>query len=160
MTHAGQPGEPAVVGHVEFVGELVQDRQYTRVHLPRAATVGLEGRHLPARISAGEAVAEVTLHRSGDSYSVALSSAFRAAAGGSGAGALLHLAVDILDAAPLPGLPEDLAAAVSADPRAAAALPTLSAPHLRELLRWLESAKRESTRRQRVAQIVARIRAL
>ena len=53
-------------------------------------------------------------------------------------------------------LPADLAAAL--DPKARAAFDGLSVTHRREYVRWLEDAKREQTRKQRITRAVEMLR--
>ncbi len=54
--------------------------------------------------------------------------------------------------------PEDLAAALEADPRAGAFFAGLSYTHQREYVEWIEEAKREQTRRDRVRKAVELLR--
>jgi Bacteriocin-protection, YdeI or OmpD-Associated/Domain of unknown function (DUF1905) len=56
-------------------------------------------------------------------------------------------------------VPSDLAAALAADPAAAAAFERLSYTHRREYVEWLGEARRPETRRRRVDETVARLRA-
>jgi hypothetical protein len=54
--------------------------------------------------------------------------------------------------------PPDLAAALAADPEASAAFDGLSFTHQREYAEWVAEARREATRRRRVAQAVEMLR--
>ena len=54
--------------------------------------------------------------------------------------------------------PPDLAAALAADPEARAAFEGLSFTHQREYAGWVAEARREATRRRRVAQAVEMLR--
>jgi uncharacterized protein YdeI (YjbR/CyaY-like superfamily) len=54
--------------------------------------------------------------------------------------------------------PADLAGALAADPEARAAFDGLSFTHQREYAQWVAEAKREATRRRRVAQAVQMLR--
>ena len=54
--------------------------------------------------------------------------------------------------------PPDLAAALAADPEARAAFEGLSFTHQREYAEWVAEARREATRRRRVAQAVEMLR--
>jgi hypothetical protein len=54
--------------------------------------------------------------------------------------------------------PPDLAAALAADPGARAAFDGLSYTHQREYAEWVAEARRETTRRRRVAQAVEMLR--
>ncbi|HEU4349700.1 MAG TPA: YdeI/OmpD-associated family protein [Actinoplanes sp.] len=56
-------------------------------------------------------------------------------------------------------VPEDLVAALAADPAAAAAFERLSFSHRREYVEWITGAKRPDTRTRRVAQTLDRLRA-
>jgi Bacteriocin-protection, YdeI or OmpD-Associated/Domain of unknown function (DUF1905) len=56
-------------------------------------------------------------------------------------------------------VPSDLAAALADDPAAAAAFERLSYTHRREYVEWLGEARRPETRRRRVDETVARLRA-
>ncbi len=55
-------------------------------------------------------------------------------------------------------LPDDLAAALAADPAAQHAYDGLSYTHRKEYARWVSDAKREETRRRRIAEAVNRLR--
>lgn len=54
--------------------------------------------------------------------------------------------------------PADLAAALEADPAAAAAFERLSYSHRREYVEWITEAKREATRQRRVDGTIARLK--
>ena len=56
-------------------------------------------------------------------------------------------------------VPEDLAAALSADRTAQEVYDRLAFTHRKEYVEWIESAKRPETRSRRVAQTIARLRA-
>ena len=56
-------------------------------------------------------------------------------------------------------MPEALAAALAADPQAAASFERMAFTHRREYARWIAEAKRAETRQRRVAQAVEMIRA-
>jgi bacteriocin resistance YdeI/OmpD-like protein/uncharacterized protein DUF1905 len=65
-----------------------------------------------------------------------------------------------LDRAPREAeVPDALAAALAADPRATAAFERMSFTHRKEYGRWIAEAKREETRERRVAQALEMIRA-
>ena len=55
-------------------------------------------------------------------------------------------------------VPADLAAALAADPDAQAAFGALSFTHRKEFARWVEEAKKDETRSQRVTQTVEMVR--
>jgi len=56
-------------------------------------------------------------------------------------------------------VPEALAAALAADPQAAAAFEAMAFTHRKEYARWITEAKRAETRERRVAQALEMIRA-
>jgi hypothetical protein len=56
-------------------------------------------------------------------------------------------------------LPDDLRAALAREPEAGEAFLTLSYTHQRGHVEWIEEAKRDETRRRRVAATVERVRA-
>jgi hypothetical protein len=56
-------------------------------------------------------------------------------------------------------LPADLGAALGRDPEAKAAFDKLSFTHRKEYVRWIAEAKRETTRADRVAKTVERVKA-
>jgi len=56
-------------------------------------------------------------------------------------------------------VPPDLGAALAADPAAGAFYRQLSYTRQREYVQWLTAAKREETRRSRIARIVEMLRA-
>lgn len=56
-------------------------------------------------------------------------------------------------------VPDDLAAALSADPKAKEAFDAMAFTHRKEYARWVAEAKRDETRRRRVTQALELIRA-
>lgn len=56
-------------------------------------------------------------------------------------------------------LPEELVAALAADPQASASFERMAFTHRKEYARWIADAKREETRQRRVQQAVDMIRA-
>ncbi|KRE41961.1 YdeI/OmpD-associated family protein [Knoellia sp. Soil729] len=56
-------------------------------------------------------------------------------------------------------VPDDLAAALSADPPVEAAFAALASSHRKEFVRWVTEAKREQTRAERVAKTAEMVRA-
>jgi Bacteriocin-protection, YdeI or OmpD-Associated/Domain of unknown function (DUF1905) len=64
-----------------------------------------------------------------------------------------------LDAAPREvKVPEDLAGALSDDPKARATFDRLAYTHRKEYVRWIDEAKRQETRRRRLAQALEMLR--
>ncbi len=56
-------------------------------------------------------------------------------------------------------VPDELAAALSADPKAQAAFDAMAFTHRKEYARWIGEAKRDDTRQRRVTQALEMIRA-
>ncbi len=55
-------------------------------------------------------------------------------------------------------IPDDVQAALSANPEAEAFYATLSYTHQKETIRWIEEAKRESTRQGRIERAIERLK--
>lgn len=60
-------------------------------------------------------------------------------------------------AKPLPDMPADLNAALARKPKALKQFKAFAPTHRREYLNWVIEAKREETRRKRIAEIIARL---
>jgi Bacteriocin-protection, YdeI or OmpD-Associated/Domain of unknown function (DUF1905) len=90
----------------------------------------------------------------GGRYYLPVNRAVREAAGVE-AGDLVVVELEADEAPREVEVPEDLAAALAADERAAAAFERLSYTHRREHVEWVTEAKRPETRRRRVAETVA-----
>ena len=69
----------------------------------------------------------------------------------------IHVRIDLDSAPRVVTLPDDVAALVDANPKAAATWQGLSPTHRREYARWIEDAKRPETRQRRVDETVARL---
>jgi hypothetical protein len=93
----------------------------------------------------------------GGRYYLPVKQAVREAAGVA-AGELVVVELEPDEAPREVEVPDDLAAALAADERAAAAFERLSYTHRREHVEWVTEAKRPETRRRRVAETVARLR--
>jgi hypothetical protein len=76
---------------------------------------------------------------------------------GRGAGDEVEVALELDDAPRVVEVPEDLAAALAADPAAAAAWDKLAYSHQRAHVTAIESAKASDTRARRVAAAVAKL---
>lgn len=87
-------------------------------------------------------------------FVVSLSAAHREAAGVSG-GQELEVEMVVDDAPREVEIPEDLAAAFADAPRAAAFFETISYSNKKEFVRWITEAKKEETRRDRLAKTIA-----
>jgi uncharacterized protein YdeI (YjbR/CyaY-like superfamily) len=94
----------------------------------------------------------------GGRFLVPLSAANRQAAGVA-AGDEVDVAIE-LDAAPREvEVPDDLASALAAEPRARRFFEGLSFTHRKEWVRWVTEAKRAETRAQRIARTVDAVKA-
>ncbi|MCW2935534.1 MAG: hypothetical protein JWM19_6496 [Actinomycetia bacterium] len=71
----------------------------------------------------------------------------------------VRVRVELDDAPREVDVPAELAAALQADPEAAAAYEKLAFTHRKEYARWVSEAKREPTRQDRVAKTVERLKA-
>jgi uncharacterized protein YdeI (YjbR/CyaY-like superfamily) len=60
----------------------------------------------------------------------------------------------------LADVPPDINQALAADSAAARAFGRLAPSHAREYLKWIDQAKKDETRRRRIADMVARLKAL
>jgi hypothetical protein len=109
--------------------------------------VTIKGKAIPLRLA-----------RMGDENLGGFSKASRAAAGIElGDEVTFDIAADL--APRTVEVPDDLAAALSADSRVEAAFAALAYSHRKEFVRWITEAKREPTRVDRVAKTVEMVRA-
>lgn len=116
------------------------------------------GRRPPVRVTVGDHSYRTTVASMGGRFLVPLSAENRTAAGLT-AGEEVEVEI-VHDTAPRHVVvPDDLAAALAVDPPAATFFNALSHSHRKEWVRWIEEAKRESTRSTRVAQTVAALNA-
>jgi uncharacterized protein YdeI (YjbR/CyaY-like superfamily) len=66
-------------------------------------------------------------------------------------------AVKRRSAKPLPDMPADLSSALARKPKALKQFKAFAPTHRREYLNWVIEAKREETRRKRIAEIITRL---
>jgi len=69
-------------------------------------------------------------------------------------GDVVEIVIEHDDAPRKVDVPVDLAAAMASEPQAAGAFEALAYSHQREYVRWIEQAKRDSTRSSRIVQAV------
>jgi Bacteriocin-protection, YdeI or OmpD-Associated/Domain of unknown function (DUF1905) len=124
----------------------------------QVAAVGEGARRFPVVATVNGYTWRTSVARMGGEFLLGLS---REARDGAGVQAGDEAEVTIeLDQAPREvGVPEALAAALAADPQAAAAFERLAFTHRKEYARWIDEAKRPETRQRRAAQAVEMIRA-
>jgi len=116
------------------------------------------GRRPPVTITIGGHTYRTTIATMGGRFLVPLSAANRQAAGVA-AGDEVDVAIE-LDAAPREvEVPDDLASALAAEPRARQFFEGLSFTHRKEWVRWVTEAKRAETRAQRIARTVDAVKA-
>lgn len=131
----------------------------TGIPVPEDVVVALgSGRRPPVTITVNGHAYRTTVAPMGGRYVVPLSAENRAAAG-----VAAHDEVDVgieLDTAPrVVAVPDDLAAALAADPDAAATYDACAPSHQKEWVRWVTEAKRPQTRATRVAKTVEALHA-
>ena len=133
-------------------------RTATGLPVPDDVLAALGGGRRPAvAVTVGATTYRTTVGSMGGRAMLPLSAENRAAAGVAGGD---EVEVDVvLDTAPREvELPEDLAAAVAADPAAQTTLEGLAPSQRKEWVRWVTEAKREQTRTDRVARAVEALR--
>jgi uncharacterized protein YdeI (YjbR/CyaY-like superfamily) len=129
---------------------LLTDEQVTVVGGGRKA--------FPVRVSINGRTLSLRLARMGGENMIGLSKAARAEADVElGSSYEVEIALD--EGERVVEVPDDLTAALAADPKAQSAFGALSYTHRKEFVRWVEEAKKEETRAQRVGKTVEMIRA-
>jgi Bacteriocin-protection, YdeI or OmpD-Associated/Domain of unknown function (DUF1905) len=124
----------------------------------QVAEVGEGAKRFPVVATVNGYTWRTSVARMGGEFLVGLNREVR-----QGAGVEAGDEVDVtlaLDSAPREvEVPEALAAALAADPRAKAAFESMAFTHRKEYARWVAEAKREETRERRVQQALEMIRA-
>ena len=124
----------------------------------QVAALGGGRKAFPVRVCVNGASLSLRLARMGGENMIGLARAVREQAG---------LVIDatyqveiVADEGPRPvEVPEDLAAALAADPVARTAFEGLADSHRKEFVRWIGEAKRDATRVQRIVKTVEMLRA-
>jgi Bacteriocin-protection, YdeI or OmpD-Associated/Domain of unknown function (DUF1905) len=124
----------------------------------QVAVVGEGAKRFPVVATVNGYTWRTSVARMGGEFLVGLNREVR---DGAGVQASDEVEVSIeLDQAPREvEVPEALAAALAADPQAAASFERMSFTHRKEYARWIAEAKREETRQRRVAQALEMIQA-
>src|SRR4051794_20311010 len=123
----------------------------------QVAAVGAGKKTFPVRVTINGASLSLRLARMGGENMIGLSKAARAEAGVEiGASYDVEIALD--EGERVVEVPADLSAALAADPAAQAAFGALSYTHRKEYVRWVEEAKKDETRAQRIATSVEMVR--
>lgn len=124
----------------------------------QVAAIGDGAKVFPVTVVIGEKLLALRLARMGGENLIGLSKVVRAEADVEiGQSYDVEISADL--AVRAVEVPDDLAAALAADPEAAAAFEKLAASHRKEYVRWVSDAKREQTRAERIARTVERVRA-
>lgn len=124
----------------------------------QVAALGGGKRAFPVTVSANGTTLSLRLARMGGENLIGLAKAARAQADVQiGATHDVEIAVDTTERTV--DVPEDLAAALAADPALEAAFAALAPSRRKELARWVADAKRAETRADRVATTLEKVRA-
>ena len=124
----------------------------------QVAAVGGGRRAFPVRVSVNGVTLPLRLARMGGENLIGLARAVREQAGVSiGSSYPVRIVADEKERSV--AVPEDLANAVNGDAQARAAFEALAPSHRKEFVRWVDEAKREATRGQRIAKTVEMLRA-
>jgi len=124
----------------------------------QAAAVGGGRRAFPVRVSVNGVTLPLRLARMGGENMIGLARAAREQARVS-IGSAYQVQIVADDVERSVDVPEDLAVALADDARAREAFEALAYSHRKEFVRWINEAKREATRAQRVAKTVEMLRA-
>jgi hypothetical protein len=124
----------------------------------QVAKLGGGRKTFPVKVSVNGTALALRLARMGGENMIGLARAAREEAGVDiGAAYDVEIAVDVGERTV--EVPDDLAAALGADPAVHAAFSALAYSHRKEFVRWIVEAKRDATRAGRVAKAVEMIRA-
>jgi hypothetical protein len=148
------------MGEIRFRAELERRGPAAAVVLDHAqvATVGEGAKRFPVVATVNGYTWRTSIARMGGEFLLGLNREVREAAGVA-AGDSVDVVV-VLDEEPRDvEVPEELATALASDPEASARFDKLAFTHRKEFARWVAEAKRDDTRRRRVAQALEMISA-
>ncbi|CAN5552897.1 hypothetical protein BH09ACT4_BH09ACT4_19460 [soil metagenome] len=141
-----------------FTTTLLQFGNNVGIEIPDEVVAELGGKRVPVVITLGGGYTyQNTTAVMGGKYLVGVSSEHRAASGVVG-GQVVEVRIERDDAPREVEVPPALAAALAADPVAAAAWDKLAFSHRKEHARAITEAKAEDTRDRRVAKVIATLR--
>ena len=123
----------------------------------QVAELGGGRKAFPVQVTVNGVTLPLRLARMGGVNMIGLAKAVRAQAGVE-IGSSYDVLITADDGERSVDVPEDLAAALAADPTAQASFAALAPSHRKEFLRWVSEAKREATRADRVARTVELVR--
>jgi hypothetical protein len=130
----------------------------TGIEVPPTVVEALAGgKRPPVRITLHEHTYRTTVAKMGGRFLIPVSAEVRQAAGVT-AGDELDVGIELDDAPRTVEVPADLAAALAAEPAAAAAWEKLSDTHRKEWARSVADAKKPETRQRRVQAAVDQLR--
>lgn len=142
-----------------FTTTVVQDDSSNATGLPvpaeAVAAMG-KGKKPPVRVSLNDYTYRSTVAAYGDVFMLPLSAEHRRAAGVQ-AGDPVEVTIELDEEPRTVAVPDDLAAALAAQPGTADAFARLSYTLRKEYVRQVESAKAPETRARRIAGIMARL---
>ncbi len=145
---------------MKFRAELQSNgKTATGIEVPPDVVTGLGAGKRPAvRVTLGGGYTyRTTIAPMGGSHWIGVSAEHRARSGVA-AGDMLDVTVEVDDAPRTVTLPDDLAAALDADPAARAFYDTLSYTNQKTYATWVTDAKKPETRTDRVAKSVEALR--
>lgn len=148
------------MGAIRFTTRLEKKGPAAAVVLDdgQVAAVGEGAKRFPVVATVNGYTWRTSVARMGGAFLVGLNREVRESAGVE-AGDEVDVAIE-LDGAPREvEVPDDLAAALDADPAVRATFDGMAFTHRKEYVRWVTEAKREDTRTRRVEQAVEMIRA-
>ena len=123
----------------------------------QVTSLGAGRKAFPVRVVVNGASLPLRLARMGGENMIGLAKAARAEAGVE-IGATYDVEVSVDESDRVVEVPDDLAAALAADPAAREAFAGLAYSHRKEYVRWITEAKRDATRADRVAKTVEMLR--
>jgi hypothetical protein len=123
----------------------------------QVATLGGGKKAFPVSVTVNGTTLALRLARMGGENMIGLSRAARGQAGVD-LGSTYDVEISVDAGERTVEVPDDLAAALAADPRAQAAFTAMSYSHRKEFARWVAEAKKPETRAGRVAKSVEMIR--
>ena len=124
----------------------------------QVAALGQDKKAFPVAVTVNGVTLQLRLARMGGENLVGLAKAARQQAGVE-VGSAYDVAISADAGERTVDVPEDLAAALAADPQAGAAFTALAYSHRKEYVRWVTEAKKEATRADRIAKAVEMVRA-
>jgi hypothetical protein len=124
----------------------------------QVAAVGEGAKRFPVVATVNGYTWRTSVARMGGEFLLGLNREVRDGAGIQ-AGDEVEVTIELDEAPREVEVPADLAAALAADPQAAASFEQMAFTHRKEYARWIAEAKRDETRQRRVAQAVEMIKA-